>query len=563
MIAPKNPPRAPQSLQGERERGERPGMTSQRARVLAFVTIALAIVILRSPTFFYSSVGLDEGLYFLMAHDIVAGSLPYVHTFDNKAPGIYLIFAAATLVFGPAPLAIHIVACLAVAAGALAMYGLGLVAGGGRRSVALLCAGGYVLYTSHVSGLEANTELFFIPLVVTAFALIWPSRAVRGDWRRAAAAGLAIGVALVIKQSVVYDAGIAVVLVTVVRRRDRVAAVSALLGGMALPVALVPVPFIVAGKFSLLLETLFASNVRRLGLGIAIGENAVRVARQFVGLFPLPQLALLAPFLPRVFPDGSGDARRSVSIALGWAAVEAAGALSLGAFESHWVLPLVPPLLLASAIALVQGADALARYGPRSRSWVVAFLGACVAFQVAKPLQLAGEIVAHRVASNRDGFYADRVSAIVQFVEPKLRPGDSIFIVTPESGFEYALAGARVPTRYGFSYFLTNRYGRRIAGVDVPLEIREIFARRPRFVVLQVPHVSGDLDPHFYDIAGGPATVPLTDALVEPDARPWLQTLALVDRAMGTDYEVPVTIGGASIYERRPADVPKGRDGRP
>jgi hypothetical protein len=527
-----------------------PAARPRRAEMVALVLIPLLIVVLRLPAFFYTSAGLDEGLYYLMAHDLLAGHLPYTHTFDNKPPGIYLIFATAMLVFGRSTLAIRIASCLAIALGAYAMYALGKRATQ-RAAVGLTAAYGYVLYTSHVSGLEANTEIFFMPLVALAFALVWPSdgprRAERG---RVLIAGLLFGLAMCIKQSVVFDLATAIAVIVLYRGAGRVLQRLALLClGVVLPLLLLPVPFLAAGEFQVFFQSAVAANVRRVGLGISVVQNALRIVTAFATLFPLLELLVVAPFLVRFARPGVA-LRRTIAIGVLWFLVDSAGVLALGVYEAHWILPLLLPLLLVGSAVLWVAADALAAPGRQRALAVTVALAAVALFQAFKPLAFGYEVVAHRIAVPADARYADRARVIASYLAARVDGADCVFIVTPESAFEYALAGATVPTRYGFSYFLTNPYGVRISHVDVEREVTDVFRCKPAFVVVQIPADSADLDPRFYEIAQ-PHAVPLSIPGVAATSAPWFLALQFTRRAMDDDYAAPVTVGGALVYARK------------
>ncbi len=499
-----------------------------------------------------------------MAHDMLRGYAPYTHTFDNKPPGIYLLFAVALTIFGETPRALRIASCVAIAAGAYAMYKLTTSATGGRRNMAFIAAWGYVLFTSHLSGLEANTEIFFMPLVAGGLALVWPvkGRAENGSWARYATAGLLLGLGMCIKESVIYDVIAALVAIGLFSSRELILRnVSIFIAGIAFPISLVPLWFSITGHLDDLYRSSIEANIRRAGLGFSTRENFARFLRALVTLFPLLELALLSPLYLRFAAPKDTVLGRAVLISLLWFTIDSLGALSLGVYESHWILPLIEPLLVLGSIVLVGGIDRLCEGRAMRRRVVGISLAAIAAFQVAKPLYLAYEIVAHRESS--DPKYEDRVGTIVEYLRGRVGSADCVFIVSPESAFEYALSGATIPTRYGFSYFLTNQYGLRISAVNVSREVRAIFRCPPRIVVLQVPSTRLDLEPHFYSIAGFATGSTLDRGDVRPDLFvPWFRVIDLARREMGKQYGEPKSVGGALIFERKEplnADTPSPR----
>src|SRR5262245_48135225 len=70
---------------------------------------------LRLPSFYWTSIDWDESLYFLMAKGLLHGDSLYLTVWENKPPGIYLIFALSQAVFGSTVFAARIAACIAVA----------------------------------------------------------------------------------------------------------------------------------------------------------------------------------------------------------------------------------------------------------------------------------------------------------------------------------------------------------------------------------------------------------------------------------------------------------------
>ncbi len=525
------------------------------AEALAFVLIPIMIVGLRLPGFFYSAVGLDETLYFLMAHNLLQGHLPYTTTFDNKAPGIYLIFAAALLIFHHGMTAIRIASCIAIACGSLAIYRLIIVATNERRDMALISAYAYVLYTSHFSGLEANTEIFFMPLVACAFALIWPARCLENrafEPARFAWAGLLLGTAICIKQSAVYDLGTAMIVTALFGSRNhRLRPLGLMFLAALLPPALIPLPYLATGQLQVLYRSTIAANFRRFDLPISLHENVMRFLSQLIFLFPLLELQLLAPAY-LWFGRRQSPLSRSLAVASVWFVVESIGALSLGVYESHWVLPLLLPLMIAGAIVLIDGAELLITSLSLRRLTLASVLLSTALIQLAKPLELAATIAWHRLGILPRAPYADRAASVASYLRKRLLPGDYAFIVSPESATEYVLSGARVPTPYGFSYFLTNPYGIRIAGVKIDSEVRKAFLYEPRFVLLQVPKTSDQLEPAFQVLATDPAKVPMTDSTMLVKYVPWLALLKAVELETRSNYAKPFLLDGILVFQRKP-----------
>src|SRR5579884_291949 len=74
--------------------------TAVRALPLADLAgLALAFVY-GLPTLAYGF-GRDQGLFYYLGREWLAGRIPYRDAFDVKPPGIYLVYAVAIRLFGP------------------------------------------------------------------------------------------------------------------------------------------------------------------------------------------------------------------------------------------------------------------------------------------------------------------------------------------------------------------------------------------------------------------------------------------------------------------------------
>lgn len=155
--------------------------------------------------------GSDEDLYGYIGYAWTHGDLPYRDAFENKPPGVFLVWALVWKLAGGSPFVGRSLGMLAVCGTALL---LGKMAGGfwGSRWGAL--AG--VLYVAAVSTRGfgypyADTETFGVFFAVAGLALLWPSSR-KLAWAAAAGAGACLGVAFLFKPVFGIEAAVGLVL---------------------------------------------------------------------------------------------------------------------------------------------------------------------------------------------------------------------------------------------------------------------------------------------------------------------------------------------------------------
>ncbi len=167
------------------------------------ILIGLAIVI-RFGTFFPTVINHDESTYILIGQQLWEGQTYLVDAIDTKPIGIFLIYALLHAITGGSIFAMRLLVAGIVGLTGFLLFLMGKRIGGHYR-VGWLSGIGYVFMVSIFTfyGISPNTELFFIPLVLTAFLLAWP----RGQgWWAYLLAGLLLGCGFVIKYVVAADA---------------------------------------------------------------------------------------------------------------------------------------------------------------------------------------------------------------------------------------------------------------------------------------------------------------------------------------------------------------------
>ncbi|WP_438004897.1 glycosyltransferase family 39 protein [Sorangium sp. So ce321] len=114
---------------GER-RAAGPSRVAGAQAIGAIAIGAIAFLLLQILTYGY---GRDQGIYAMVARAVLDGGMPYRDAFDFKPPGIFLIYAVARALFGPAQWGIRALEVLGLAGMCLAMVSLAGRAFGDRR----------------------------------------------------------------------------------------------------------------------------------------------------------------------------------------------------------------------------------------------------------------------------------------------------------------------------------------------------------------------------------------------------------------------------------------------
>lgn len=470
--------------------------------LLGFVALAL---LLRAPALAYSVINYDESMYVLMGAEILRGHLPYTTLCDLKPFGLFGLFGLITALPGDDVLNARIVASVVVG---LTAWMLARVASylfeDEKHLIGLVAGTAYVVFTLTTGGLSSQGELFHNAFAVLALWLVLKALAERDSPRLVpmAAAGLALGVGLQIKQSVLFDMAAFVVgffLLTAPSWRELPAHAQARLPALLtvgiaslVPTAGVILAYVLAGQ----LDAWIAGNItaHRVFYGVErpfLWEPALRL----LGLQALLWLAggaglALSPWLARDERE-----RRACLFLAVWVAAVAACQFFLRIAAEHYFLQFLPPLSLAAGLALGRGL--LQRLpGPAWRAATLAVLTLLTVAAIARnPIANAVLMTRERLLTGNPTL-GDTPRGIAALLRPKLSPGDAIYVV----GFQpivYHLAGAAFATRFAFTGLpnahVPNRDG--CPWVEPKVEMTRILDSRPRFVVVEDGVFFHELDP--------------------------------------------------------------------
>ncbi|WP_437753437.1 glycosyltransferase family 39 protein [Sorangium sp. So ce1389] len=121
---------APSGETANERRAAGPARVAGAQAIGAIAVGAIAFLLLQILTYGY---GRDQGIYAMVARAVLDGGMPYRDAFDFKPPGIFLIYALARALFGPAQWGIRALEVLGLAGMCLAMVSLAGRAFGDRR----------------------------------------------------------------------------------------------------------------------------------------------------------------------------------------------------------------------------------------------------------------------------------------------------------------------------------------------------------------------------------------------------------------------------------------------
>jgi len=375
------------------------GMTTGRRQAAHLALTLAACAIWRLPSLWEPPWVNDEGTYATVGHLLRGGALLYRDIWENKPPGVYLLYAAADALGGPSGLL-----PLVRLAASLAALSLGLLAylfvrrrlrgGHGHALVAALVAS-MIVDTPLVEGTTANAEIFMAPLILAAIVLAWPPSApgppVAPPATRAALAGALLGVAMLFKAVALADALAIMGILAIARApssrggapatrspQRALLPLLALLLGLAVPLAATAIYFAAQGPAALQAAAFAMLGYNLLYVGApttgatALVLFAVRIGAgaAVVHLFVLyaraarPRAPGHRPRVPSWLPtprrSPPGDAVLTAALSL-WTACALLGAISGARPHAHYLLQLAAPLacLLTALLPLrlAQGVD--------------------------------------------------------------------------------------------------------------------------------------------------------------------------------------------------------------
>ncbi|WP_298690025.1 hypothetical protein [uncultured Sphingomonas sp.] len=438
------------------------GQSSRRYALFVMAVVAVALLT-RFQQFGNPIVHIDEQFYLLVGDRMLHGALPYVDIWDRKPIGLFLIYAAIRELGGSGILQYQLVATGFAIATALVVERLAARWAGprGSRMAALL----YLLWIPLLTGQGGQSPVFYNLFV--ALAALSVCRA--AESRRSpssliltgGAAMLAIGVALQIKYSAVFEGGLFGLTLILVALRDKLRWTAlALVALLWIALALLPTVLAVATYWRLghLQDYWFANFVSIFRRHALDKHDGLRNAAT-LSLYLAP-LIILATHGIRLRLTATRDA---VTLFLSaWLAVAVLSVIAFGYYFDHYGLPIVLPAAVGAAVALDRR---------RRADWPLLILtGASLACLMLPTLN-----------QRRRGTPA-QFARLVAVIRPYAAQGVYVWDNLP---IIYHVLPAALPTRYVFPTHLRDPNEQGAVGVDQPRELERILDARPAVIVIE------------------------------------------------------------------------------
>ncbi len=485
---------------------------SAKQEISLLLGFFIVTILFRFWTFFQSGLDWDESLYMLVSQSMLDGKIPYVEVWDNKPVGIYLLYLLSFSIFGKSVFAIRFLSCIAVAVTSYILYRIGLLFGKNGQLIGVIAGLIYIMAILKNEGTAANTEIFFVPFVAAAYYLSFANATRQTQpnpsaqrWRYLSI-GLLLGIGFVIKYVVIYDLTAMLLLTVRLHRTSKssrhltaLADLAVLLAGFLLPFLLMASFFFCTGQFAEFFYANFTANKirnldRAFSLRVAIGALIAQLRLNFplwlcFGL-------TLTPLLKKSPPE-----RRMVWLLLLWIIIPLAGIFLTFKVRlyAHYFLPILPPLSLVLAFALVQIFVKLQGQMPSLRQYLPLILAMMLltGFYGASSFKQSAKFAYFSWVKGIP-HYEDKAAETAAYLQTQITQDDYIYVADDDPVI-YFLTDAKIPTRYAYPFFLIGDNLPKVAGVNPTQELAAVIAKQPLYVVMAVPSKEAAHNKSFYD----------------------------------------------------------------
>lgn len=433
-------------------------LTNPRLRLPILVLVAIAV---RALTFGNPVVHVDEEFYFVTAHQMWRGALPFVDVWDRKPVGLFLLYMPAAAWPWPWGIWAYQLTALACVIATAELIGR-FATRAGWADGATWAGIAYILWLDPLGGAGGQSPVYYNVPMTAAALLVATARGPRRRWHGLAAMGL-VGLSLQIKYSVVFEGMLFGLWLLGQEWRAR-RSVATLIGVGAMLVLVALLPTLAAFAF-------YAAH----------GQAEAFVYANFTSILarrpdPWPEalgnagglILMLSPLVAMAFGSrgtatgGDGELRRFLVL---WFATCLVGIALFGGWFDHYGLPAVAPGAACAAGFLGAG-----RW--RGRASPVILLLVAVIGQAT--------MIVNRL--NRGS--ASQLDALTAAIGKD--PG--CLYVYSGTTMLYASTGRCAVTRYLFPSHLGRLREAGATGVDQDSELRRILAARPGTVVMRPPY---------------------------------------------------------------------------
>ncbi|MGD1713127.1 ArnT family glycosyltransferase [Dapis sp. BLCC M172] len=360
-------------------------------KLIIFLAFILLSFFLRFWTLFVSVLDKDESIYILAADSLLNSNLPYIEIWDNKPPGIFILFSLTMLILGNSIVSIRILSIIATTFTSYFLYRIGAnIDPKQGDKIGLLAGSLYAIFSLHNDGAAANAEILFAPFVTGAFLLLFQDRKLSNI--KVFLIGLILGIGMQIKYLVIMD-----VLGLVLlgrrkkeegrrkkeggRRKENGKPVNNFQGltkekfsfvlnnltfslfrfylilgaGLILPAVIIVAIYQFSGYFDEYIYATLIANSKYVGMfNFSWSDLLSRLRKQVLGNILLWLCLFWSPIYLFVFARGKFKQERNLIYLFLWLCCAFLAVLLSKRFYNHYFLQLLPPLCLISGYVIIK-----------------------------------------------------------------------------------------------------------------------------------------------------------------------------------------------------------------
>ncbi|MDE5103882.1 MAG: glycosyltransferase family 39 protein, partial [Trichodesmium sp. St19_bin2] len=312
----------------------------------------------------------DESIYILGADSLLNGNLPYTEIWDNKPPGIFILFSLAMLIFDRSIVSIRIISILATTFTSYFLYRIGATIDQKQgEKIGLLAGVLYAIFSLHNDGAAANAEIFFAPFVTVGFLLLFRNRQLSNI--KVFMIGLIFGIGMQIKYLVMMDTLALVLLGTWFRKERKIKEKEKeglikilnstlkfyiIFGiGLILPAIFIAFIYQFYGYFDEYIYATLSANSKYVAmLDFSFSDLLSRLRKQVLGNILLWLCLFWSPIYFFVFARGKFKQERNLIYLFLWFSCAFLAVLLSKRFYNHYFLQLLPPLCLISGYIIIK-----------------------------------------------------------------------------------------------------------------------------------------------------------------------------------------------------------------
>lgn len=452
-----------------------------------FVGFLFLSFLFRFWSFFCSVIDHDESLYILVADSWNNGLLPYVEVWDNKPPGIFVLFSLAMFVFGDSVQAIRILGCVAVAITSYLLYEIGNFIGENEKKIGLLAGIFYLVFSLNNYGIASNAEILFAPFVTLAFYLFF--RATEYSGFNSFVIGLFMGCAMQIKYVVIMDF-FALLLIGGIhlflnQKKKLLKFYVFLCMGFIVPFIVTTLYFLILGYFNEYIYATWTANQKYIAISDFYFRNLLpSVIEQIYNNFILYLCLFLSPIYLKSSNIFSKKEKRNLVYLISWFCLTFIATLLSKRFIAHYYLQLLPPLCLISSCIVIKTVYRQSAKNIIKHHLILILLLSLFLVQTVYPhIQKSINFVKNRYIL-KQGDWGDQEAVVANYIKEKINRSQYIYIANYQV-IIYYLVGAKLPTKYVFPSHLI-RYYSSITGIEPIQELDRIMNKKPIYVILDI-----------------------------------------------------------------------------